>query len=254
MSLPNIWRDYFCMNCTNMIGSLSISDDVSFYLPENPILSHNRIIIVTLLSHVLPLTSTSEIVVWFYGEGIRRPMCLTHEDHLGFISPRPLWQTEDHLGFISPRPLWQTLIHHHPERVYVVEKKDQRNFFYFSLRLAHSDSASRASSPKLDALMSYMLAQSTWSTRGAIPSAPRALRFCTGQQDQPLLLRLSMLFALALASRVTTPRSLHLGWHPLSALLFAFLHSASNAIREAFIRHIPASEPTSDYSAMVPST
>ena len=123
--------------------------------------------------------------------------------------------------------------------------------FYFSLRLAHSESASRASSPKLDARTTYPPSFTSWchhfdtrqasicrSTRGAIPSAPRALRFCTGQQDQPLLLRLSMLFALALASRITTPRSLHLGWYPLA-------HCSSL---------IPASEPTSVYSAMVPST
>ena len=82
------------MNCTNMIGSLSISDDVSFYLPENRLLSHNRII-VFFFFHALPLTSTpltstSKIVVWFYGEGIPRPMFVKHEDGLGFVSPRPL--------------------------------------------------------------------------------------------------------------------------------------------------------------------
>ena len=33
------------MNCTNMIGSLSISDDVSYYLPENRFFSYDRIIV-----------------------------------------------------------------------------------------------------------------------------------------------------------------------------------------------------------------
>ena len=70
----NIWLDYICMNYTSMIGSLSIYDDVSFYLPES------RLFLITALFYFLssmPLLRTSEIVVWFYGEGTRRPMRIT---------------------------------------------------------------------------------------------------------------------------------------------------------------------------------
>ena len=71
------------MNCTNMIGlSLSISDDVFLYLPENDLLFKTLFFLIS--------TSSHEIVVWFYGEGIRRPVNLTHEDRLGFTSLGPL--------------------------------------------------------------------------------------------------------------------------------------------------------------------
>ena len=80
------------MNCSNMIGSLSISDDVSFYLPENRILSHNRIIMLLFFSH-----ASSPVDFYFrdrlYGfaaKGIRRPMFVKHEGGLGFVSLRPL--------------------------------------------------------------------------------------------------------------------------------------------------------------------
>ena len=90
----------------------------------------------------------------------------------------------------------------HPERVHVVEKKDQRKNLYLSLRLAHSDFASRASSPKLDCAdvlsvctihMITTRRYSLGSTRSpllhwpagptATPSAQHALRTCTGQKD-----------------------------------------------------------------------
>ena len=83
----------------------------------------------------------------FTAKGIRRPMFVKHEDSLGFI---------------SLRPLWLALIHLHAERVYVVEEKDQRKNFYLSLRLAHSGFASRASSPKLDARMTYLPSFTSW--------------------------------------------------------------------------------------------
>ena len=69
----------------------------------------------------------------------------------------------------------------------------------------------------------------------ATPSAQHALRTCTGQKGYH--------------AAFPSPRLAS-----LKRTALRFLHSASNAIREAFIRHIPASEPTSDYSAMVPST
>mgnify|MGYP007041100579 CR=1 FL=1 len=78
------------MNCTNMIGSLSISDDVSFYLPENRLLLKPYYWCSSPIL-LLPLTFASEIVVWFRGEDIQRSMFVKHEDGLGFTSPRPLW-------------------------------------------------------------------------------------------------------------------------------------------------------------------
>ena len=77
------------MNCTSMIGSLSISDDVSFYLPENRLFSHYRII-VFFFFHALPLTSTPRSLYGFTAKGIRHPMFVKHEDGLGFVSLRPL--------------------------------------------------------------------------------------------------------------------------------------------------------------------
>ena len=92
LSLLNIWLDYVCMNCTNMIGSLSIYDDVFLYMPENGF-SHFCYLLSSCSFSLIPtpLITISKIVVWFYGEGIQRPMFVKHEDGLGFISPRPLW-------------------------------------------------------------------------------------------------------------------------------------------------------------------
>ena len=77
------------MTCTNMIGSLSVSDDVFLYLPENGI-SHNSH--STLFSRV---SSSADFyfrdrLYGFTAKGIRRPMFVKHEDGLGFVSLRPL--------------------------------------------------------------------------------------------------------------------------------------------------------------------
>ena len=78
------------MNCTNMIGSLSISDDVSFYYRKT--VSYLTTVLLLLFSH-----ASSPVDFYFrdrlYGfaaKGIRRPMFVKHEDGLGFVSPRPL--------------------------------------------------------------------------------------------------------------------------------------------------------------------
>ena len=79
------------MNCTNMIGSLSISDDVSFYLPENRLLSHNRIIVLFISHASSPVDFyLRDRLYGFAAKGIRRPMFVKHEDGLGFVSLRPL--------------------------------------------------------------------------------------------------------------------------------------------------------------------
>ena len=77
------------MNCTNMIGSLSISDDVSLYLPGNG-LSHNSYLACSSMP-LLPLDFYfRDRLYGFTAKGIRRPMFVKHEDGLGFVSLRPL--------------------------------------------------------------------------------------------------------------------------------------------------------------------
>ena len=76
------------MNCTSMIGSLSISDDVSFYLPENRIFSYNSYIFFSHASSPVDFYFRDRLY-GFTAKGIRRPMFVKHEDGLGFVSLRP---------------------------------------------------------------------------------------------------------------------------------------------------------------------
>ena len=87
------WTTHYLTAChypTSDGTTLSISDDVSFYLPENRILSHNSY----LPSSPMPLLPLDfyfrDRLYGFTAKGIRRPMFVKHEDSLGFVSLRPL--------------------------------------------------------------------------------------------------------------------------------------------------------------------
>ena len=77
------------MTCTNMIGSLSVPDDVFLYLPENGILS---LLLSIFFSHAFSPVDFyfRDRLYGFTAKGIRRPMFVKYEDGLGFVSLRPL--------------------------------------------------------------------------------------------------------------------------------------------------------------------